>query len=182
MLSSGALNRSSPWCVSYLFSSPPAAGGLGQFRVPGGCRMIRLCSLVAICLAAGLIALSPSGRADDRKKADAAKTAKADPAKELAAIEKEGAEAQAAFGKAYQEVKTHQEHQQVLKEKRPKAAPFAERCLKLAETHPDSPAAAKALFWVLANARDSEAGKKALVTLKDSLVARSDLDQLHATL
>jgi len=144
--------------------------------------MIRLCSFVAVCLAVGLIALSPGGRADDRKKADAPKAEKADPAKELAAVEKDWAAAQAAFMKAYQEAKTGQERKQVLKEKRPKADSFAERCLKLAEAHPDSPAAIKALFWVLANAGNSDASKKATATLKDSLVARSDLDQLHATL
>ena len=52
--------------------------------------MIRLCSFVAVCLAVGLIALSPGGRADDRKKADAPKAEKADPAKELAAMAPKG--------------------------------------------------------------------------------------------
>jgi hypothetical protein len=144
--------------------------------------MARCYSLFTVCVAVGLVALSTSGRADDRKKADAAKAEKADPAKELAAVEKDWAAAQAAFMKAYQEAKTGQERKQVLKEKRPKEDPFAERCLKLAEANPGSPAATKALFWVLANARNSEASKRATATLRNTLVAKSDLDQLHATL
>jgi AhpC/TSA family len=144
--------------------------------------MVRCYCLFTICVAVGLVGLSSSGRADDRKKADATRPAKADPAKELAAIEKEWAAAQGAFLEALQKAKTTKERQQVLKEKRPKGGPFAERCLKLAETQPDSPVATQALFWVLFNAPLSEVSKKATAKLKDTLVAKSDLNQLHTTL
>jgi hypothetical protein len=143
--------------------------------------MVRCYSLFTVCVAVCLVVLSSSGRADDQKKADA-KAAKADPDKELAAIEKDWAATQGAFLEAYQKAKTTKERQQVLKEKRPKGDPFAERCLKLAETYPDSPVATKALFWVLANVPLSEVSKKATAKLKDTLVAKSDLNQLHTTL
>jgi hypothetical protein len=132
---------------------------------------------LAACVAVGLSGLSPGGRADEP-----AKPAKADPAKELAAIQKDWAGAQQAFMKAYREAKTDEERRAVLKEKRPKPAEFADRYLKLAEAHPDSPAASEALAWVVGNARGTPAAEKALATLKEKVAAMTDLDQLNKAL
>jgi hypothetical protein len=134
-----------------------------------------VCGLVA-CVAVGLGGFSPGVRADDP-----AKAAKADPAKEYAALQKEWADAQQAFFKAYQAAKTPEDKQRVLKEKQPNRADFAARFLKFAETHPDSPQALPALAWVVSNARGTPGATKALATLKDKLATTTDLDQLHQT-
>jgi hypothetical protein len=124
-------------------------------------------------LAVGL-GLSPGIRAD---KPD--KQAKADPARELAALQKEWSDAQQAFSKAIGEAKTDEERQKVQKEMQPKPAEFADRFLKLAETYPDSPEAVQAYVWVVGNAGGTDAGQKALPKLKEKLAATTDLAELH---
>src|SRR5262249_27006127 len=74
---------------------------------------------LAVCAMVGLAGLSPGVWAQEP-----AKQEKADPAKELAAIQKDWNAAQQAFYKAYGEAKTDEERQKVLKEKRPKPEEF----------------------------------------------------------
>jgi hypothetical protein len=131
---------------------------------------------LSACLAVGLFGLSPGSRADEPTK-----KAKADPAKELAALQKDWTDAQQTFYKALQEAKP-EERQQVLKEKQPKSDDFGNRFLKLAETYPDSPEAVQALAWVVGNAGGTDAGKKALPKLKEKLEGTKDLGQLHKSL
>jgi hypothetical protein len=133
-------------------------------------------------MAVGLFGLSPDIRADEKKKEAKSDQEKPDPAKELAKIQKDFNDAQQAFFKAYQDAKTNDERQQVLKEKRPKAADFADRYLKVAETYPDSPQAAQAITWLLSQGRGTKASDKVLVQQKEKLAAITDLDQLHKTL
>lgn len=132
---------------------------------------------LAACLAVGPLGLSPGGRADEP-----AQPAKTDPAREFADIQKDWNAAQQAFLKAYQEAKTQEARQQVLKEKRPQPAEFADRFLKLAEAHPGTPQAAQALAWVVGNARGTEAAKKALTRLRTKLAATNDLGELQQSL
>lgn len=129
----------------------------------------------AVGAAVVLLGLAPGARADDKAK----KKEQADPAKEYAAIEKEWNDAQQAFSKAYQQAKTNEERQQILKEKRPQPGAYAERFLKLAAAHPDSPEATRALAWVAGNNRGTEMAKKAVGQLKEKLAAINDLDQLE---
>lgn len=132
-------------------------------------------------IAVGLLGHSPGLRADEKKKEAKPDQAKSDPAKEFVAIFKDFADAQEAFLKAYQEAKP-EERPQILKDKRPKPADFADRFLKLAETYPDSPQAAQALAWVVGNGRGTEAANKAIAKLKDKLKTIDDLDQLNKSL
>jgi len=132
---------------------------------------------LAVCAAVGLCSWCPGLRGDEP-----AKQEKPDPLKELAALEKDFSDAQQAFIKAYQEAKTDEERQKILKEKRPKPADFGDRFLNLAEKYPDSPVAWQSLSWVASNARGTDAAKKALATIKDKLTTTSDLDQIYKIL
>lgn len=132
---------------------------------------------LAACVAVGLSGLPPGARADEPNK-----QAKGEPAKEFAAIQKDWAEAQQAFMKAYQGAKTNEERTQVLREKRPQPKAYAERCLKLAESHPDSPVAVEALGWVIANGRNTAEVQKAMPLMKDKLAKITDLGQLQKIL
>jgi len=131
---------------------------------------------VAAWLAVAPSGLSPGARADEP-----GKQANADAAKEFAAIQKDWTDAQMAFAKAYQEAKPD-DRPQVMREQRPKPAAYADRCLKLAETHPDSPVAVEALGWVLTYARGTPQAKKAQPILKEKVAAITDLGQLQKTL
>jgi hypothetical protein len=139
--------------------------------------MKRFLFCLAACTVVGLGGLSPGLRADEPAKVD-----KGDAAKELAALNQEWNEAQQAFFKAYGEAKTTDDKQKALKEKRPNAATFAERFLKVAETNPNSPQATQALVWVVSNARGSDAAKKATGKIEDRIAAIKDLDELQSTL
>jgi hypothetical protein len=138
------------------------------------CLMFGLTAIVAAGLWSSQLGLRADEPGKDKPKADAAK--------ELAALQKEWDDAQLAFSKAYQEAKTDEEKQQVLKEKRPKAADYADRFLKIAETDPDSPEAGQALSWLFTQGRGTEAGNKAqakIPMLKEKLGAITDLALLH---
>jgi len=130
---------------------------------------------LAACVAVGLSGLSPGARADEP-----GKQANADPAKEFAAIKKDWSDAQQAFSKAYQEAKPAE--QEALLDKQPQPAAYADRCLKLAETHPDSPVAVEAWAWVVANAPGTPQAKKAIPGLNKKVAAITDLGQLQKTL
>jgi predicted esterase/thiol-disulfide isomerase/thioredoxin len=58
----------------------------------------------------------------------------------------------------------------------------AERFLRLAEAHPDSPAAVADLWWAVRNAPGSEAGKKALGILKGGRLARAGVGEVIGAL
>ena len=85
------------------------------------------------------------------------------------------------FQGAYWKAKTPDERQTVMAEKKPKPGPFAERCLKLAETCPDTPAGVAALCWAVSNAPQTAAGTKALAMLQGGAIAHADPEDLmHA--
>lgn len=132
-----------------------------------------LAAIVVVALWSPLLGLRADEPSNDKSKPDAAK--------ELSALQKEWTDAQAAFRKALKEAKTDEERQQVVKEKRPNAADFAERFLKLAESDPDSSEGVQALAWLLNYGAGTPAGQKAqakLPKLKEKISATDDLDQL----
>ncbi|HEV3081451.1 MAG TPA: hypothetical protein VGY66_16855 [Gemmataceae bacterium] len=137
--------------------------------------MKRIIFGVAAGLTLGLVILVPGVRADEP-----GKPAKADPAKELAAIRSEWAKAQQDFRNALGAAKTNEERQELQRKKRPKPAEFADRCLKLAEANPDNPVAVEALAWVVGSG--TPAAQKALPLLKEKIAAITDLEQLHKAL
>jgi hypothetical protein len=134
---------------------------------------------LAACVAVGLAGWAPGVRADEPYKKD---KPKGDPAKEFAKLDKDFKDAQQAFFKAYREAKTNEERQQAIKDKQPKVNDYADRFSKLAETYPNSPEATQALGWLVANARGTEAGNKALEKLKEKLASIDDLDLLDQIL
>jgi hypothetical protein len=136
--------------------------------------MKRFLLCLTASVAVGLYGLSPDAHGDEKVKQD-----KADPAKELAAIMKDWAEAQQAFYKAYGEAKTDEERKKVLKEKQPKPDNYGDRALKLADANPSGPVAIEALGWILGNVPRTPAAQKALPKLKDKLAAIADLAELH---
>jgi hypothetical protein len=136
---------------------------------------------LAACVAVGLAGWTPGVQADEKKKEAKADQAKSDPAKEFAAIQKDFADAQQAFIKAYQEAKP-EERAQIQKDKQPKPAEYADRFLKLAETYPDTPVAFQSLAWAVGIGRGTDAAKKAVAKMKEKLTAINDLDQLTKTL
>jgi hypothetical protein len=136
---------------------------------------------LAACVAVGLVGLSPGLRADEKDKEKKPDQAKPDAATELADIQKDFNKAQQEFIKAYQGAKDNEERQQVLKDKRPKPADFADRYLKLAETYPNTPQAAQATTWLLSQGRGTPAGDKVLGKLKEKVAAIKDLDELQKT-
>ena len=87
--------------------------------------MKRFLFCLTACAAVGLYGLSPGAHGDEKVKQD-----KADPAKELAAIKKDWAEAQQAFYKAYGEAKTDEERKKA-SELFPQADKYAARFLDL---------------------------------------------------
>jgi len=144
--------------------------------------MKRIIFGVAAGLALGLVVLATGVRADEPGKPAKGDPAKGDPAKELAAIRSDWTKAQQNFMKEYRAAKTNEERQQLLREKRPQPAEFADRCLKLAEANPDNPVAVEALAWAVGNARGTPAAQKAQPLLKEKLAAITDLEQLHKAL
>jgi hypothetical protein len=139
---------------------------------------------LGVCLGVGLAGLMlgiPGARTDEPAKQDKANLGP-DPAKEFAAIEKDWNDAQQAFFKALNEATTNEERQKVIKEKQPKPAAYVDRCLKLAEQFSESPQATQALFWAAGNGRGTPAAKKAIEKLKDTVIAKADLDQLQKSL
>jgi hypothetical protein len=137
---------------------------------------------LAACVAVGLVGLSPGARADEKDKQKKTDEGKPDAAKELAAIQKDFAQARQNFIKAYQEAKTNEERQQVLKEKQPKPSDFADRYLKVAESYPDTPQATQAISWLITQGRGTPAGDKVLGKLKEKVAATKDLDELQKSL
>src|SRR5882672_8246351 len=80
-------------------------------NLPGGCTMKRLMIGLTAFAAIGLWGSQLRLRGDEPAKDQS----KADPAKVLSALQKEWTDAQQAFRKAYEEAKTDEERQQVVK-------------------------------------------------------------------
>src|SRR5262245_58579850 len=98
-----------------------------------------------------LLAVATAARADDPKpQGEPPKKAKAtqSPAELYKALDKEFNDAQREFFKVYQEAKTDEEKQKLVQEKYPRPDTYAARFMKLAEEHPQDPAAVDALVWV----------------------------------
>jgi hypothetical protein len=128
------------------------------------------------------VAMGLSGSLVGVQAHEPATQAKDSAAEEFAAIQNDWSQAQQAYRRALQEAKPGEERTRVLKEKRPKPDAFAERCLKLAQAHPDSPAAVQALAWVMGSAPGTEAARKALTRIKEKLASITDLDMLQKRL
>jgi hypothetical protein len=92
--------------------------------------------------------------ADDDKPKDKGKD-KQTPAEQVKAIIKEYQDARSDFSKAYQEAKTEEERQKIIKEKYPQPDKFAPRLLAVAEKNPKDPGALDALIWVVTNIYES---------------------------
>lgn len=122
--------------------------------------------------------------ADDPKTPPQKESAKpADSAKdEFAAIQKEWQTQQQAFGKKYQEAKTQEEKQKLFQTDYPKAEPFAQRCLALADKWPNAPETVDALIWALANDRSPAMGKKGTELLKKLWLEKASLDDINKKL
>jgi RNA polymerase sigma-70 factor (ECF subfamily) len=97
-----------------------------------------------------------------------------DAAGELAAILREWQKAEEEFWQAFARAKTFDQRRQLEADKRAKAGPLAERCLKLAAAYPDRQAALGALFWAAGNAPDTDAGRQALALLRGGRIARAE--------
>jgi hypothetical protein len=113
-----------------------------------------------------------AARADDPKpqggppkKAEAAQS----PAERYKALDKEFNDAQQEFFKVYQEAKTDEEKQKLLDEKYPRPDRYAARFLKLAEEHPNDPAAVDALVWVGTRSNPADRQKALDTLLKDHI-------------
>src|SRR5262249_7294550 len=95
-------------------------------------------------------------------------------ADEFGTFLREWRQADKAFEDAYWRAKTPDERQKVMAEKKPRPGPFAERCLKIAEASPDTPAALAALCWAVSNAPETNAGTRALAILQGGAIAHAD--------
>jgi RNA polymerase sigma factor (sigma-70 family) len=74
--------------------------------------------------------------------------------------------------------KNPEQRRKALSAKIAQVRPLGERCLKLASSFPDRPAALTALLWAAGNATATESGKWALAMLQDGRVARADPEDL----
>ena len=117
------------------------------FRTTTAC--FRLASLVVLIVFSGAV------WADDPKDQDKPKDAKqASPAEQYQSLEREYQEAEQAFYKKYQELKTSEEREKHF-EQYP-VYTFSGRFLELAKKYPNDPAAADALVWVANRARPTD--------------------------
>ncbi len=91
------------------------------------------------------------------------------PLAQVRAVENEFNDATQAFMKEYSVAKTNDERQKLVTEKYPQPVKYAPRMLKIAQDHPDDPAAIEAYVWLLMRTRGAEAEKAidALITHAD---------------
>jgi RNA polymerase sigma factor (sigma-70 family) len=104
------------------------------------------------------------------------------PYEELVAVLREWNRAEQAYWNALAQAKTADAKKEARAAKEPQPAPFGQRCLKVAEKYPDTPAALHALFWAASYAPQTDAGKKARDILKGGPIARADLADLARAL
>jgi hypothetical protein len=108
--------------------------------------MLRITGGLLVCL------LAWPALADDDKSKDKDKQS---PAEQVKAIIKEYQDAQRDFSKAYQEAKTEEDRQKIIKEKYPQPDKFAPRLLAVAEKNSKDQGALDALIWVVTNIYES---------------------------
>ncbi|HEV8061244.1 MAG TPA: TlpA disulfide reductase family protein [Gemmataceae bacterium] len=99
---------------------------------------------------------------------------------ELETILREWEGAKNDYYKVLMSAKTRAEREKVTAAKAPNPAPFAERCLKLAEKYPSTKTELTALWWAVCNAPEADAGKKAYDRLAKGRMASADLGDLAA--
>jgi thiol-disulfide isomerase/thioredoxin len=97
---------------------------------------------------------------------------------DLAAIVNDWQRAQNEHNKLLQQTKNGVDREKLRVEKAPNAAPFADRCLKLAEKYPGTVTELTALWWAVCHAPETEAGKKAYDKLAKGRVTSADLGDL----
>lgn len=92
---------------------------------------------------------------------DAAEEELTEAAKELASLNQEFQQAMAAFMAEYTKAKP-KDRGELIKNKLPQPAEYADRFMALAEKYPDDPAAFDALVWIVSRAPDSELAATAI--------------------
>jgi acetyl esterase/lipase len=138
------------------------------------CLMKQLCFLAFLTLMAFFLTAGDVCPAGDKAKTMADK--------EFTSLMADWAQADLKYQKALVQAKTLSERKKVQAEQAPNPVRFAERCLKLAQTHPGTTAEFAALCWAAGNARDSEVGKKACDILVNGRIASADLAELAQAL
>ncbi len=136
---------------------------------PHAGRVLLLLSFIGGWVALGE-AVQPSAEQTPKK-------ALSDPGAELETIAKAWDEAQTEHSQAYDRAKTTEERQKALAN-RPKFEPYGERCFHLVEAHPRSPAAMRALVFVVWNTRTTPQAARAIELLRPR-VAEADLEYLQ---
>jgi hypothetical protein len=126
---------------------------------------------------AGLVVLLlafPALADDDKPKDKSKESDKKTSAEQYQALVKEFNDARQTFFKEYQEAKTQEDKQKVLKEKQPQPDKYAAKFLALAEKNPKEPVAVDALMWVLQNTfsfgpanKDSPRAKAVAILTRD---------------
>jgi hypothetical protein len=99
---------------------------------------------------------------------------------ELKAIFSDWDRAESEYHRLLRVAETRADKQKVRAQKIPNPAPFADRCLKLAEEYPGTMAELTALWWAVCHAPDAAAGKKAFDKLAKGRVASARLSDLAA--
>ncbi len=113
-----------------------------------------------------------------RAQAPARKGPEDGPAAAYAAILLDWDAAQKGYRDALGRAKSDAERRRVASEKSPRPGPLADRCLKLAEAHPNAPPGRAALWWAVRNAPGTAAAKKAADRLIQGGFTRKEVDQL----
>jgi len=140
---------------------------------------MRRWQFLALLAAAGLVGPALGAPPDDDKKPASAQQS---PADELRAIQTNFRQMQQKFSQAYRDAKTQEEKQKVLQGQRPDPKPLLERCVKLAQAHPDAPAAFDALVWALQIGPGTPEGRKAEEILAQGFIAKAPLSELASKL
>lgn len=141
--------------------------------------MIHLCAFLLVLAPAPALPAEPVLHADPVFLAELGaqdpKSAAAERAYDAVAEEYDGLEK--AFYDALKKAKTDEERSEIAETKRPDAKVFVARFRKVADEHPRTESAARALVWIVLHARGQDAGKDALdVLLRDHIASASLAD------
>jgi hypothetical protein len=128
--------------------------------------------------------LVPAWAADDPPKKDdkPAADAKKSPADEWREIQAAQSKRMADYRTAMGAEKDADKRRELMTEFNKDVAAFADRCVKLAEAHPDADESADALFFAAARSPASPAGRKAVDLLATGFAAKADLGTVHQKL
>jgi hypothetical protein len=140
---------------------------------------MRRWQFLALLAVVGLVGLGHAAPTQDDKQTPPAQRS---PADDLKAIQQEFRQMQMNFSRAYQAAQSKEDKDKVLREQRPDSKPLLVRSLKLAEAHPDSPAAVDALLWTLQVGGATPEARKAEDLLVTGFVAKASLADLAAKL